>query len=76
MADSLVSAAGDAGKHLGLAAVEFGWFPDQRLDTVPILELTQHIEEVVTRLRPTILYTHFPGDVNADHGIVVERSAT
>ena len=76
MADSLMSAARDAAKHLGLASVEFGCFPDQRLDTVPILELTQHVEAVVSRLQPTTLYTHFPGDANADHGIVARAAWT
>jgi LmbE family N-acetylglucosaminyl deacetylase len=76
MTDTLATAARDAAKHLGLASVEFGCFPDQRLDTVPLLELTQHVEAVVDRLRPTILYSHFPGDANADHGIVARAAWT
>ncbi len=76
MAGVLASASRDAAKLLGLSSVEVGSFPDQRLDTLPLLEVTQHVEAIVDQLRPTVVYTHFPGDVNADHGVVARATWT
>ena len=44
--------------------------PDNRLDTVPLLDIVKTIEDLVTRFRPEIIYTHHPGDLNVDHGVV------
>jgi LmbE family N-acetylglucosaminyl deacetylase len=76
MTDTLAASARDAAKHLGLSSIEFGWFPDQRLDAVALLDLTQHVEGVVDRLRPSVVYTHFPGDANADHGLTARAAWT
>ena len=48
-----------AARHIGFASVRFEAFPDQRLDQIPILDLTQHIESVLTDLEPDVVYTHF-----------------
>lgn len=61
-----------AARHIGFASVRFEAFPDQRLDQIPILELTQHIESVLADLEPDVVYTHFRGDVNADHALVAQ----
>ena len=44
--------------------------PDNRLDTVPLLDVVKLVEELVTRFRPEVIYTHHPGDLNVDHGVV------
>jgi LmbE family N-acetylglucosaminyl deacetylase len=44
--------------------------PDNRLDTVPLLDVVKLVEELVVRFRPEIIYTHHPGDLNVDHGVV------
>lgn len=44
-------------------------FPDNQMDTVPTLEITRKIEEVVRELQPTIIYTHSYNDLNIDHRI-------
>jgi LmbE family N-acetylglucosaminyl deacetylase len=44
--------------------------PDNRLDTVPLLDVVKLVEELVTRFRPEVIYTHHPGDLNIDHGVV------
>jgi LmbE family N-acetylglucosaminyl deacetylase len=45
-------------------------FPDNRLDTVPLLDVVKTVEDLVARFRPEIIYTHHPGDLNVDHGVV------
>src|SRR5260370_4770332 len=44
--------------------------PDNRLDTVPLLDVVRTVEELVERFRPETIYTHHPGDLNVDHGAV------
>src|SRR5216684_1571378 len=44
--------------------------PDNRLDTVPLLDVVRTVEELVVRFRPETIYTHHPGDLNVDHGVV------
>lgn len=51
-------------------------FPDNRLDTVPRLDLIQAIEAVVGRFRPDLVYTHSGADLNVDHQLVSEAVRT
>ncbi len=43
--------------------------PDNRFDTVPLLDVVKIIEEMVKRVRPQVIYTHHGGDLNIDHVI-------
>ena len=44
--------------------------PDNRFDTVPLLDIVKIIEEVVLDLAPDVIYTHHSGDLNIDHQTV------
>ena len=44
--------------------------PDNRFDTVPLLDVIKIVEELIERLRPQVVYTHHGGDLNIDHVIV------
>jgi LmbE family N-acetylglucosaminyl deacetylase len=44
--------------------------PDNRLDTVPLLDVVKAVEDLIARFRPEVVYTHHPGDLNIDHGVV------
>ena len=70
--NELQSAGRRAAERLGLRGIEFLGLPDQRLDTLPILEVIQAIEKVVDAFQPEVLYTHHWGDVNRDHAVVCE----
>src|SRR5262249_29402462 len=50
--------------------------PDNRLDTVPLLDVVKVIEEIVERFLPEVIYTHHPGDLNIDHGVVYRAVLT
>jgi LmbE family N-acetylglucosaminyl deacetylase len=41
--------------------------PDNRFDTVPLLDVVKIIEELIERLKPELIYTHHGGDLNIDH---------
>lgn len=61
--DALHRAAG----ILGVSGVEVADFPDNAMDTVPILHVAQRIEQTIAGLSPQVVLTHHAGDVNQDH---------
>jgi len=58
-----------AGK-VGVKHVHLHQLPDNRLDTVPLLEVVKLVEDLVERVEPEVIYTHHAGDLNVDHGII------
>jgi len=59
--------AAQAASLLGAQPPFFGGFPDNRFDTVPLLALAKRVEEIKAQVRPTLVLTHHPGDLNIDH---------
>ncbi len=59
---------------LGIKETQFLDYEDQKLDTIPILELSKHIESAIKKWNPSIIYTHFWGDVNQDHRVLFEAT--
>ena len=51
-------------------------FPDNQLDKVALLEIIKVIEKIKKKIKPTIIYTHNPGDLNIDHRIVTDAVMT
>ena len=43
--------------------------PDNRFDTIPLLDIVKIIEDLIEKLKPTVIYTHYAGDLNIDHTI-------
>ncbi|HYE32283.1 MAG TPA: PIG-L deacetylase family protein [Methylomirabilota bacterium] len=64
---SQASLADAAAKVMGVDDLRILGLPDQRLDVIPMVELTQKIEEVVQDWKPDTVYIHHAGDVNRDH---------
>jgi N-acetylglucosamine malate deacetylase 1 len=44
-------------------------YPDNQLNTVPLLDIVKKIETIVSDFQPNIIYTHYFGDLNIDHQI-------
>jgi LmbE family N-acetylglucosaminyl deacetylase len=59
-----------ASAQLGAKEVRLFKLPDNRLDTVPLLEIVKLVEDLIQELQPEVIYTHHPGDLNIDHGVV------
>ncbi len=51
-------------------------YPDQKFDTVPILNIIQDLENSFFILKPDIVYTHHPGDINKDHELAGQSVLT
>ena len=51
-------------------------FPDNRFDTLPLLNVIKKIEEVIAKIKPDTVYTHHGGDLNIDHTVVHRATIT
>lgn len=51
-------------------------FPDNRMDSVTLLDVVKKIENEVDDFKPNIVYTHHAGDVNVDHRITHDAVIT
>jgi len=65
-----------AAKILGAAGVEFGNFPDNRMDSVALLDVVKAVEGFLTKFPADVIYTHHAGDMNIDHGVINRAVAT
>lgn len=66
----------DANKLLGVKDVFMFDFPDNRFDTVPLLDIVKVVEKVKEKIKPGILFTHFENDLNIDHKITYQAVLT
>lgn len=66
----------DAQRAIGYHDVEIYSFPDNRFDTVPLLDIIKVIEKVKADFQPDIIFTHHGGDVNIDHQRTFESVIT
>ncbi len=70
------AAAQKACEILGVKSVSFGDFPDNRMDMIPLLDITQAVELLLIKHQPEIVFTHHAGDVNIDHRRLHEAVVT
>lgn len=68
--------ASEVAKILGAKSVKLLGLPDNRLDMVPLLELTKHVERALEETRPYAVFTHHFGDLNIDHRQVAQAVLT
>ena len=62
-------AAQDAVQILGVSSFTTLNFPDNKMDSIPLLDVVKEVENKITELQPEIIYTHHIGDLNIDHQI-------
>ena len=72
----LERAAAEAAQMLGAHPPRFFGFPDNRMDSRAILDVTKAVEAVVAEIKPAVVYTHHGGDLNRDHRITHEAVLT
>jgi len=69
-AEALRARAREVAKLLGGRSLLTQDLPDNRFDTVPLLDVVKVVEEWVGAIRPQVVYTHHSGDLNIDHSVV------
>jgi len=65
-----------ANNVLGVKNIFFDKFPDNRFDTVALLDIIKAIEHVIAQVKPGIIYTHYRKDLNIDHRITYNAVLT
>src|SRR5437588_8052315 len=61
---------------LGATGVSLHGLPDNRMDTVPLLEVVKIVEQLVERHQPEVVYTQHAGDLNVDHAVTYRATLT
>lgn len=69
-------AAESAREILGITQNFYLGLPDNRLDSLPLLEVIQLLEPIIRQLQPEVVYTHHHGDLNLDHKITHQAVLT
>lgn len=70
------SMADQAATILGVTSTYKFKLPDNKMDSVPMLEVTQLIETVIREIQPEVIYTHHYGDLNVDHSVTHQAVIT
>ena len=65
-----------AGEVLSVSSVKILDAPDNRMDSLNLLDVIKLIEKEVDRLKPHTVVTHHGGDLNVDHRIVYDAVIT
>ncbi len=65
-----------AQKAIGYHSVSIYDFPDNRFDTVPLLDIIKTVEKEKAIFNPDVIFTHHGGDVNIDHQRTFESVIT
>lgn len=61
---------------LGVKELFLFSLPDNRFDTVPLLELVKQVEKVIQEVQPEVIFTHHGGDLNIDHALTFRAVLT
>ena len=70
------SAAEKVQSVLGFNESYFLGFPDNRMDSLSLLDIVQPLEKIINELAPVAVYTHHYGDLNIDHRITHDAVMT
>ncbi len=73
---ALHRAAARASDLLGARDCELASLPDNRFDTIALLDVVKIVERAVATWQPEVVYTHHGGDLNIDHAITFRAVLT
>ena len=65
-----------ANNIIGIKKVFIESFPDNRFDSVDLLDIIKVISKVKEEVQPDIIFTHFENDLNIDHQITYKAVIT
>jgi LmbE family N-acetylglucosaminyl deacetylase len=74
--DNRRAAARKACDILGVKSLFFGDFPDNRMDTLALLDIVKVVESLIFEKQPEVVFAHHAGDVNIDHRLAHEAAVT
>ena len=65
-----------AKKILGIKKIFNADFPDNALDSIKLIEIIQYIENIISKIKPELIFTHSSKDLNIDHKICNQATIT
>ena len=65
-----------ANNAIGIKKVFIEFFPDNRFDSVDLLDIIKVISKVKEEIKPDIIFTHYEHDLNIDHQITYKAVIT
>ena len=65
-----------ANASIGIERVFVESFPDNRFDSVDLLDIVKTVAKVKEEIRPDTIFTHYEKDLNIDHRITYEAVIT
>jgi LmbE family N-acetylglucosaminyl deacetylase len=65
-----------ANKVVGCYLTSVCDFPDNKFDSVPLMDIVQVIEKVKNDFHPDIIFTHYEKDLNIDHALTYRAVVT
>ena len=71
-----MAATENAQRVLGITDSHYLGFADNKMDSLPLLDIVQPLEAIVEKIEPDIIYTHHLGDLNIDHRITHQAVLT
>jgi LmbE family N-acetylglucosaminyl deacetylase len=74
--DNRLTSAQVASKILKVSSFTNLNFPDNQMDSIPLLGIVKEVENKISELQPEIIYTHHIGDLNVDHQITHKAVVT
>ncbi len=74
--DGLRERSRQVAAHLGAKDLFSYGLPDNRFDTVPLLDVVKIIEKLVSDLKPGVIYTQHGGDLDVDHSVTFRATLT
>ncbi len=66
----------EANQTIGIKKVFIETFPDNRFDSVDLLDIIKAISKVKEEINPDIIFTHYEHDLNIDHQITYKAVIT
>lgn len=74
--DELQADARKAAEIIGYKSIEFCGLPDNRMDSLELLDVIKIVTRYVDKYMPDTIFTHHHGDLNVDHRITCEAVLT
>ena len=76
LVDSLHKVSNKVSELLGASGLFMYSLPDNRFDTIPLLDIVKIVEDLITKIEPEAIYTHHGGDLNIDHSLIFRAVLT
>lgn len=72
----LQTSARKAAEIVGYESIDFCGFPDNRMDSIDLLEIIKVVSRYIDKHHPDTIFTHHHGDLNIDHRKTCEAVLT